>query len=138
MFAHFALSVALLTTPLLISRNAPNSSEVHPLAKDTQTDPAALQDALTKLLKAGVIDDMKLWTEYCEPKTSVESFKIRDLMIAAANRFEHVDSFDAAMEVLKTNKVFANPEYWRTVAQRPKVSGDSTSLLIMALSRSFK
>lgn len=138
MLANLALSTALLAAPLTSYHGEPENPGIRPIAKETQTDPAALQDALTKLHDAGVIDDVKLWTEYSTPGTTIESIKIRELMIAAANKLEHVDSFDAAMEVLKTNKVFANAEFWRSVAGRPKVSGELTALLIVTLARTVK
>ncbi len=138
MLANLALSAALLAVPLVSDHSGPENLGIRLVAKETQTDPAVLQAALTKLHDAGVIDDVKLWTEYSTPGTTIESIKIQELMIAAANKFEHVDSFDSAMEVLKTNKVFANAEFWRSVTGRPKVSSELTALLIVTLARTAK
>ncbi len=138
MHIRLSLIIALLISPLVSLCAGQETSGIHTFAKNTPPAPAAIQQALVKLHDAGVIDDLKVWTDYATSGVDVESDKIQALIIAVANKLDHAESFDDAIRILGDKKVFANPGLWKSLASREIVKSDLVALLVVTLAKNFK
>ena len=119
------LALLLIVQPLRAAEQAP-------------LDPAVFAEAVNKLHQIGILSDPQYWIENVKPGKFIPSANLHPVLIAAANKFEPVDSVPAAIEVLYKNKILSNAEKWNNdIVNKPKAASGVITLLFMALSKNI-
>lgn len=113
---------------------------VEPLraAEQAPLDPAVVEEAINKLHQIGIISDPQYWIENCKPGKFIPTANLHPILLAAAGKFEPVDTVSAAIEVLYKNKILSNAEKWNNdIVNKPKAASGVITLLFMALSKNI-
>ncbi len=105
------------------------------MADPAPVDRSVFEEAVNKLHEIGVISDTQFWMANVAPGKFVESSQVREVVMAAAGKFEPVESLPQAIDVLQKNRVFLNAEKWRTGLQKPKMASGDVILLITSLAK---
>ncbi|HRJ73429.1 MAG TPA: hypothetical protein PLS03_14485 [Terrimicrobiaceae bacterium] len=112
-------------------------SPARPMADPAPVDRSVYEDAVNKLHEIGVISDAPFWITNVAPGKFIAASPVQEIVMAAAGKFEPVDSLPQAIDVLQKNRVFQNAEKWRTDLQKPKIASGVVILLITSLARNI-
>lgn len=85
---------------------------------DEATD-GKLAASVTRLKDLGLISDPDYWIENARKGKTCDGGMVAELLIATAKKFQPVDDLEAAVVVLKDNRILENKEaieYWENKA----------------------
>jgi len=102
-------------------------------SQQRQIDPVVFEDAVNKLKDLGIIDDPKFWIDRAKPGQYIEAEPVRQLLIAAAAKFEPVTNIQDAVAVLQKNKALN-----ATIGEQAKFAGGVVQVMILRLSQAIK
>ncbi len=131
------LALFALVQPLQAASGSVRSA-ARPLADQAPLDPAVVAEAIHKLEAIGIISDAPYWIAAAKPGTFVPTGPLHGVLIAAANKYEPVDTVEAAIVVLHKNKILSNSEKWTNdLVYKPKAASGVVTLLLLALAKNI-
>lgn len=105
---------------------------------ESSVDPVILEEAITKLHQVGVINDPQHWIDNVKPGKFIPTADLQPIVIAAANKFESVETVQQALEVLHKNRILSNVDKWTSdLISKPKAASGVVGLLFIALSKNI-
>ncbi len=128
-----ALLLFLLVLPIAVPASA---APIKPLpmaslSEAKEIDPVVFEAALNKLKDLGIIADTQYWIDNVRPGKFVEAQPVREMVIAAASKFEPVNDVPAAMQVLQKQKVLYAADKWSTdLVEKNKLAGGLVVIII--------
>lgn len=105
-------------------------------AEDTPAD-SKLLAAVSRLKELGVVSDPDYWEANARKGRTCDGGMVAELLINTAAKFQPADNLEAAVQVLKENKILQNKEateYWETKAvQGTKCPGRFVGLILIKI-----
>jgi hypothetical protein len=137
------LRLSLLSILLVVAQpghavTGTRSAETHVMASQGPLDPAVVEEAINKLHSIGIISDPQVFIDTVKPGNFIDATLLHPVVIAAACKYETVDTVPQAIDVLAANKILSNKEKWTTdLITKPKVAAGVVQLLFLALSKNI-
>lgn len=134
MFRLSFLALLFFSHPLL-AVNQPVRTEARTMA-ESAVDPLIVEGAINKLHQIGIITDPQPWIDNVKPGKFIPTADLQPIVIAAANKFETVETVHQALEVLHKNRILSNVDKWTSdLIGKPKAASGVVGLLFIALSK---
>jgi len=108
----------------------------HLSAATQDLDPAVVQESVRKLSDIGVITDAQYWLENAQVGKVLPSSSMNELLIAAAGKFETVNSPEEAIAVLNRQKILNDLERWKhQLLDKSSFPGADAAFLIILFAK---
>lgn len=136
MFRLSLLSILLFVSYSAHAVTGSRSGDMHLMADQAPLDPAVVEEAINKLHAIGIINDPQPWIDTVKPGNFIDTSLLHPVVIAAASKFQTVETVPQAIDVLAAQKIILNKEKWTTdLVTKPRAAAGVVTLLFLSLSK---